>query len=358
MNPLLRYQINYTIADRSPIVIPRSTIVDTAGDISFIGKNRVEYGEIFNTNILRLLERFAAPEDPDNPGNPYLESVMVPMLSRPVLGQIWFNKTQSQPFVWNGSEWLGVSPFNLVAGNSGVIFHGQQIPQPVDLEGNPYDYSECVWHVAPFGSIDTERIVYMACYTDSNGVVTMEYLRSGDTTPSTGYVNYQIMGIRGNSNNGEPGMPPDPPWMTPTPTPTQSVTMPPSATPTPTAAPTRTPGHTVTASVTPTVTRSPTPPPSATPSITASTTPTPTVTPTVTPSSVPTWILIDTTEEILPSSDSTGQPCEATPPPEECHIGVLGVEIDMISECYINSDEIKRITRKYVCNPQPDCSVT
>lgn len=93
-NPSLRYQVYYTTEDKTPIAVPRSSVVNTAGDIVFIGKNRVEYGEVFNENVVHLLENFAVEEDPAKPGNPALTSVIAPMLSRPTIGQVWYNKTK------------------------------------------------------------------------------------------------------------------------------------------------------------------------------------------------------------------------------------------------------------------------
>lgn len=410
MNPFLRYQINYTVVDRNPIIVPRSSVVDNAVDVVLIGKNRLEYGEIFNTNVLHLLENFAAPEDPENPGNPYFEVIVAPLLQHPTMGQVWYNKTSKNVFVWNGGKWEEVGPKDHVSGNSGVIAHGQQLPRPEDSQGGFYDYEECSWVVSPFGMIDSDRIVTINCYADANAVVTMEYQRANDISLSYGLANYQIIAIEDNNNLGVVPSPSATPGLTPTatptptssPTPTVTVTQglsptvtptsgitatatptvtpglsptgsptatptvtpglssgwvpPPTPTPTTTLYPTKTPGHTVTASVTPAVTLTNTPTISVTPTLTATNTPTPTVTPTVTPSSLPAWTIVQPIEEvILPSSSSTGKPCHPEPPPEECHIGTLGNEIEMVSECYVDSEHIRRTTTKYKCNLQVNC---
>ena len=97
INPALRYQVYYTTQDKTPIIIPRSSLVSDYGDVVFIGKNKLEYGEVFNANVLHILENFACPEDPTNPGNPLLSVTFGPLLSNPSQGQIWHNKTINAP---------------------------------------------------------------------------------------------------------------------------------------------------------------------------------------------------------------------------------------------------------------------
>jgi len=81
------------------------TIVNTAGttvatvneaqlnsnfDVTLIGKNYTNYGQIFNDNMYRLLENFAAP----NSG-----------LLSPVQGQLWYNTTTNTLNLYNGTTW-------------------------------------------------------------------------------------------------------------------------------------------------------------------------------------------------------------------------------------------------------------
>ncbi len=288
-NPSLRYQVHYTTEDKSPIIVPRSSVVTTSGDIVYIGKNRLEYGEVFNENILHLLEHYAAPEDPNKPGFPLLSGVIAPLLSRPTIGQVWFNKTKESPAVWNGINWISFEQNDTVAGNSGVIFHGSQLPRPISDDGYTYNYSECSWVVSPFGFSEPERIIFLSCYTDAQARVTMQYRRAGNPALLNGYATYQIIGIRDTKNHGVPFPTPNVPGLTPTPTVTPTVT--PSRTPgvSPTVTPTvtRTPGQTRSATPTPTVTRTETPVPSISRTNTPTPTPTPTITATITPSLPP-----------------------------------------------------------------------
>lgn len=288
-NPSLRYQVYYTKEDKTPIIVPRSSVVTTSGDIVYIGKNRLEYGEVFNENVLHLLEHYAAPEDPNKAGFPLLSGVIAPLLSKPTVGQIWYNKTKGSPAVWNGISWIGFEQNDTVAGNSGVILHGQQLPRPVSIDGYTYDYSECSWVVSPFGFSEPERIIFLSCYTDSVARVNMQYRRAGNPALLNGYATYQIIGIRDTKNHGVPFPTPNVPGLTPTPTLTPTVT--PSKTPgvSPTVTPTvtRTPGQTRSATPTPTVTRTETPVPSISRTNTPTPTPTPTITATITPSLPP-----------------------------------------------------------------------
>lgn len=306
-NPSLRYQVYYTKEDKTPIIIPRSSVVTTSGDIVYIGKNRLEYGEVFNENVLHLLEHYAAPEDPNKAGFPLLSSVISPLLSKPTVGQIWYNKTKGSPAVWNGINWIGFEQSDTVSGNSGVVLHGQQLPRPVSVDGYTYDYSECSWVVSPFGFSEPERIIFLSCYTDSQARVNMQYRRSGNSALLNGYATYQIIGIRDTKNHGIPFPTPNVPGLTPTPTVTPMVT--PSRTPgvSPTVTPTvtRTPGQTRSATPTPTVTRTETPVPSISRTNTPTPTPTPTITATITPS-LPPQIYVDIYDQNVSRSTPIG----------------------------------------------------
>jgi hypothetical protein len=307
-NPSLRYQVYYTTEDKTPINIPRSSVVSTAGDIVFIGKNRIEYGEVFNENLLHLLEHFAAEENPNKPGTPNLDQVMAPLLSKPTLGQIWYNKTTELPHAWNGKSWISFESNDSVAGNSGVILHGQQIPRPVNpTDGYVYNYNECSWVVSPFGFTEPERVIYLSCFTDSQAIVTMQYRNAGIPALRTGYASYAILGIRDTKNHGVPFPTPNVPGLTPTPTvtPTITPTRTPMASPTITPTRTRTPGQTRSATPTPTVTRTETPAPSITRTNTPTPTPTPTITATVTPSR-PLPIYVDIYDQTITRSTEIG----------------------------------------------------
>lgn len=289
------YVIYYTNLDQGTIQIQKSALITDELDIALIGKTRLEYGEIFNENIVHVLEHFACPEQIGNPGNPDLNQAFGNLLENPTIGQIWYNKTQNKPFVYIGNgEWRGTSELSDVGGNSGVLAHGQFLPLPISQDGYNFTLSECSWTVSPF-HVPSE-IDFMHCFTDPTAKVTMQYRLEGTLPLVDGFANYQIIGIRNNTNRGtidcqSSQAPTSTPLnsATPTPTPTPTVTFTPTITPTVTVTATATITPTPTMSATPGASLTPTPTetpnPSASPTITptVTVTPTSTVTPTITP---------------------------------------------------------------------------
>ncbi|QDJ96412.1 hypothetical protein Xoosp13_226 [Xanthomonas phage Xoo-sp13] len=289
------YVIYYTNLDKGTIQIQKSALITDQLDIALIGKTRLEYGEIFNENILHVLEHYACPEEPGNPGTPNLNTAFGNLLENPTTGQIWYNSTQNKPFVRTSlGTWRALSTVNDVAGNSGVIGHGQFIPMPISSDGYNFSLDECAWTVSPFNL--PQEVDFVHCFSDPIARVTMQFRFEGQTALNNGFANYQIIGIRDNENRGTIGCqsgaaPTSTPVATATPTPTRSAT--PTITPTITPTFTVTPTPTVTRTITPSPTReaSPTPSPTGTPgpTVTASMTLTPTSTTTPTPTPTTTF---------------------------------------------------------------------
>lgn len=252
------YVIYYTDSRKGTLSIPRKSLITDQLDIALVGKNRLEYGEIFDENMLHLLENFAAPALSTNINMPDTTKTYGAILSKPIMGQTWYNSTNKRIYLYNGTLWRPLGTNNDVAGNSGMLSHGAAIPRPISgVTGYQFTYAECSWNVSPFSF--SGEISYMECSTDANGVVNMRYRLKGDSTLRTGTVNYQIIGIKDNINQGS---------VTPIP-PSGSQ----GTTPTPTPTPTLTPSRSVTPSITPSRTRTPpvtpthTPTPSSTPGI-------------------------------------------------------------------------------------------
>lgn len=250
------YVIYYTDSRKGTISVSKRSILTDQLDIALVGKNRLNYGEAFDENMLHLLENFAAPENSSSPGTPDTSRTIGTVLQNPTEGQLWYNLDRKRLYVLNGvGIWLPLGNNDDIGGSSGVIAHGAQIPLPVSaITGSAFTYAECSWNVSPWYFPD--QIDAMVCSTDNNGVVTAQYKLHGGSTFTPGYANYQIIGIRNNINRG---------FNTPI---GPSGTLPPTQTPTPTPSPTKTP-------TTPTPTPSVTP----TPSITPTQTPTPTPSP-------------------------------------------------------------------------------
>jgi len=88
----MAYQINKT--DGTIVAtVADGQIDDRSLDITLIGKNYSGFGEIFNENLVKILENFAESTQPDHP----------------LRGQIWFDSSQSKLKVYNGISFVPVS---------------------------------------------------------------------------------------------------------------------------------------------------------------------------------------------------------------------------------------------------------
>lgn len=88
----MAYQINKT--DGTIVAtVADGQIDDRSIDIVLIGKNYSGFGEIFNENLVKILENFADATRPDHP----------------LRGQIWFDSSQSKLKVYNGVSFVPVS---------------------------------------------------------------------------------------------------------------------------------------------------------------------------------------------------------------------------------------------------------
>ena len=293
----MSYNVKFTDKNKLPIEIAEDAI-NIDNDVTLFGRKKLEYGEDLNANLLHILENFASQEDSENPGNPdttatsTIADTAKKLLTTPVQGQLWWNKTQNCMFSWDGTEWVAMSMKGDIAVNWGTLCDGEQIPKPVSASGYIFDYSECVWIVSP--KFTSGNFEYVLCYTDENAVVTMQYGIEGGATRQ-GVASFMIVGLKGNFNLGSivPITPPEP---EPTPSPTPTVT--PTRTSTPAVVPVS-PNPTSTPDVTTTVTPTPTPTqgvtvtptrtftPTRTPTPTQGVTATPTLTPTRTPTNTP-----------------------------------------------------------------------
>jgi len=88
----MAYQINKT--DGTIVAtVADGQIDDRSTDITLIGKNYSGFGEIFNENLIKILENFAETTQPDHP----------------LRGQIWFDSGESKLKVYNGISFVPVS---------------------------------------------------------------------------------------------------------------------------------------------------------------------------------------------------------------------------------------------------------
>lgn len=100
--------------DNSTNIAIQPRTIDGAGgvqantDLTLYGNATPEWGERFNENFYRVLENFACAEKAGSPGVPQDENdigITGFGINRPVQGQLWFNKTNDQMYVYNGLSW-------------------------------------------------------------------------------------------------------------------------------------------------------------------------------------------------------------------------------------------------------------
>lgn len=199
------YVVKHTDNRKDNIVIQKSALITDEYDIAFVGKTRLEYGEIFNENVLHILENFSCPQDGANETPDFAVAYGL-LLENPTEGQVWYNSTAELPYVYDGTNWLPMAGRDDVAGNYGVISDGEQIPLPVSSTGYVFSYDECSWIVSPFHY--PSNIDFMECFTDDSGNVTMKYRVTGEGTLTSGMANYQIIAIRNNDSLGAVPTPP------------------------------------------------------------------------------------------------------------------------------------------------------
>lgn len=184
----MSYQILYT-KTQQPIIINKKQKFDI-NSIQLFGKNVDEWGLEFNNNLLHILENFACPSSNENllmPDNSASNSI----LSSPIIGQKWYSTTTKRIHTWTGVEWSPLNSYKSISGNSGLIFSGEYIPIPTDINGTPYELEDCAIIVAPV-FIDAEINSYI-CNVSINGLVTCVYVENGGEEQLPAYASYVII---------------------------------------------------------------------------------------------------------------------------------------------------------------------
>lgn len=211
----VNYFLRKTDLNELPFIVNRLTTVSDEIDLTLVGKRLREYGEAFNTNMIRLLENFACPAV--NPEGNIVNQIpdtsntsTGDLLTRPVEGQLWYNSSSKKIYYYkiidifeNTGQWVPLTSADEVAGNYGQLQSGEPIPRP-EIMGYTFPYEECTWIVSPLSH--PEEITEMECDTEENYIGSIidsvtAYCRFkivGQETWTYAPVNYQIIGIREN----------------------------------------------------------------------------------------------------------------------------------------------------------------
>jgi len=101
------YTVNKTNSSASPNAYTvQDGVVNTQTDLSLIGKGYAGYGENIAENFLHLLENFSNTSAP----------------TKPIIGQLWYDSTNSRLKVYNGTSWgpLGGASYQSTAPSAQV----------------------------------------------------------------------------------------------------------------------------------------------------------------------------------------------------------------------------------------------
>jgi len=104
------YILNLTTG--SALTTVNDGTVDNSTSLTFLGKNFSGYGQPFEENFVKLLENFSSPGTGDMPS--------LPILSRSLQGQLWFNSTNNQLYVnYDGENFKGIG--SITVGSTSTV---------------------------------------------------------------------------------------------------------------------------------------------------------------------------------------------------------------------------------------------
>ena len=84
----MAYTINKT--DGTIIETVEDGTLGTSSTMKFIGRNYQSYGEVFNENLVKLLENSSSSSQP----------------TAPIEGELWWDKTNDLLYVYTGTSWI------------------------------------------------------------------------------------------------------------------------------------------------------------------------------------------------------------------------------------------------------------
>lgn len=102
----MSYKINKTDGTLLVDLVDGKVDQDTT-DLTLVGKSYSGYGEFWNENFVNLLENFANVAPPPNP----------------IIGQLWYDTSESRLTVWNGVEFKSTQS-TVVSGSQPILLSG------------------------------------------------------------------------------------------------------------------------------------------------------------------------------------------------------------------------------------------
>jgi hypothetical protein len=128
--------MSYTIkkSDGSTLVTIPDGNVDNTSDLTLIGKNFTGFGEILNDNLIKLLENFAGVDPP----------------LRPLIGELWYNKSDNRLMVYSPTGWKSpsgpiVQPTEPIAFTTGDLWIDSSEQKLYFWDGSSLNDASKVW---------------------------------------------------------------------------------------------------------------------------------------------------------------------------------------------------------------------
>ena len=104
------YILNLTTG--TALVTINDGTVNNSTSLTFLGKNFSGYGQPFEENFVKLLENFSSPGNRNSPS--------LPVLSRAIQGQLWFNNTDRQLYIsYDGNQFKGIG--SITVGSTSTV---------------------------------------------------------------------------------------------------------------------------------------------------------------------------------------------------------------------------------------------
>ena len=92
---ITRYQLTNDPQGRFPFQLNNNTVDNTHTTLNLLGQGVTPYGQYTADDLVWMLENFAGPNNPSNP----------------ITGQEWYNTTDQNMKVYNGTSWVNVGPY-------------------------------------------------------------------------------------------------------------------------------------------------------------------------------------------------------------------------------------------------------